>query len=80
VAIDWCRLLQSGNDGVEGALFLASPGEPHVVLAHLLSGARAEGRLALVDELQGPLTLRGQFGQESGVGGELCRTSGRWST
>src|SRR5258708_30447634 len=64
-------LLELDDDPAESVLFLAAPGEPDVVLAHLLPGAGGERLAALADELLGAGPLGGQLRPERGIGGEL---------
>src|SRR5260370_22276591 len=70
-AISEPGVLELDDDPAEGVLFLAAPGEPDVVLAHLLPRAGGECLAALADELLSAGQLGGQLGQERGVGGEL---------
>src|SRR5260221_14111819 len=70
-AISEPGLLELDDDPAESVLFLAAPGEPDVVLAHLLPGAGGERLAALADELLGAGQLGGQLRQERGIGGEL---------
>ena len=62
---------EADDDAAEGVVLLASPGEPHVVLADLPAGAGEQRGTSLFDQLAGAGPLGSQFRQEALVGGEL---------
>jgi hypothetical protein len=64
-------VLQGGGDGLQRGGFAVQALQPDVVPAHGLARAGAECFLPLADQVQGPVVLLPQFGQEAGVGGEL---------
>ena len=62
---------QRGGDDFQRGGFSRAALQPDVVFAHRSAGAGGEGLLADLDQLQCPLVLLPQFGQEGCVGDEL---------